>query len=217
MVKKKATDVPDYGRFTEEEMHSFYRIKSSPWFWRKKAEELKYAADILIPFAMDRLDIISNCLDEDKDVDFGKLPPDLFSIVTGLLGYSLECLFKASIIRDNPNFVENGKQDEQLKNHNLLKLAGLAKIQLSQDEKNTCENLTEVMYLDFRYPVDRKATLEKCVFTFGRSIYDVSNELYEKLHATVNQIHLKDGVIKFNESTAKYNTHKKTNKVVTKK
>lgn len=215
MAKKKIMVVPNYCGFTEDEMFALYKVKSSPWFWRKKAEELKYAADILWPLALDRLEKISASLKSKKELDLNKLPPEIFSTAEGLLGYSLECLLKASIIRDNPNFMDKGQQDECLKTHNLLKLAGLAKIQLTQDEERTCETLTDAMYLDFRYPVDRQVKLDKGSITMGRSIIDVGNELYEKLHVTVDQIHTAKGdVIKFESTSAKYVAPKKAKKVV---
>ncbi|MBL7891873.1 MAG: hypothetical protein JNL63_04535 [Bacteroidia bacterium] len=216
--KKKPVVIPNYCGFTEEEMFALYRIKSSPWFWRQKAEELKYAADLLWPIALKRLNNISSSIKRKKDVDFSNLPPETFSTAKGLLGFSLECLFKASIIRDNPNFMDNGQQDNQMHTHNLVKLTEIGKIVLTREEINVCQVLTDTMYVDFRYPIDREIKLENGSVSIGRNIIDVGNELYDKLHGTVDQIHTAKGeVIKFGRSTAKFAPLKKMEKQLKKK
>ena len=218
MTKKKPVVIPNYCGFTEDEMNGLYRFESSPFFWRQKAEELKYAADLLWPIALQRLDKISASVKKKKGIDFSKLPPEIFTTAKGLLGFSLECLFKACIIRDNPEFVKSGKQNDQMKTHNLLKLAQIGKIVLSHEEGHTCKTLTDAMYVDFRYPVDRHITMKSSITSVGRSIIDVGNDLFEKLHETVNQIHIpKGGVIKFSMRTSRYTPSKKVRKVIVKK
>jgi hypothetical protein len=191
--KKKIIAVPNYCGFTEEEMFGLYRVKSSPYFWRQKAAELKYAADQLWPLAIERLDKINTSIKTKNDVNIMELPPDTFTTAEGLLGFSLECLFKACIIRDNPQFMNDGQQDDKMKTHNLLELATIGNINLNHEERSVCQMLTDVMYVYFRYPVDQQVTLEKGSMSVGRSIIDVGNELYEKLYGTVDQIHTAKG------------------------
>lgn len=213
--KTKTVDTTNYCGFTEDEMFGLYRIKSSPLYWRQKAEELKYSADVLWPIALRKLDKINSAIKKNKAPDFQKLPPDVFNTAKGLLGFSLECLFKAVIIRDNPNLIDKGEQNNKLKTHNLLKLAEIGKIALNSDERHTCEVLTDAMYVDFRYPTDQKITPQKGGMTVGRSIIDVGNELYDKLHGTVNQIHtVKGGAINFDWTSARFAPKKEAKKSV---
>jgi hypothetical protein len=205
MKKKKATTLSNHCGFTEKEMFALYRVKSSPWFWRKKAEELKYSADVLWPKAIRHLNKVSASVHKKQMPDFEKLPPQVFTTASGLLGFSLECLFKACIIRDNPHFMDNGQQNSQMKTHDLLYLAELGKIPLSQEEKSVCQKLTKTMYVDFRYPVDKNVTSSEGSVAVGRSIIEVGNELYERLHKTVNQIHTADGgAVPFEVNSSRY-------------
>jgi len=214
----KTIDTTNYCGFTEDEMYGLYRFDSSPLYWRQKSEELKYAADILWPVALGKLDKIHSAIKKNKDPDFKKLPPDVFNTAKGLLGFSLECLFKATIIKNNPNLIDKGKQNDILKTHNLIKLAEIAGIALNSDERHTCTVLTDAMYVDFRYPTDRQITPKKGSMSVGRSIIEVGNELYDKLHGTVNQIHaVKGGSLNVDWTFAKYSPKKKARKVAARK
>src|SRR5690554_2304154 len=110
---------------------SVFKVLASPYFWRQKAEELKYASEILWPYAERRADKAYQQVKEKMSLDLKTLEPDTFSIFMSLLGYSIEALFKGVIIRDNPSYVSNGKLSSKLTHHNLIELAKLGKIELS--------------------------------------------------------------------------------------
>ena len=116
-----------------------FKVKASPYFWRQKAEELKFASEILWPSVQNRQNKISKSIENDIEIDFNKIEPDTFSIFLSLIGFSTECLFKGVAVRDNPSFVYNGKLAKHLTSHDLIKLAKIAKIQLSQNEEIFCK------------------------------------------------------------------------------
>lgn len=193
-MAKLIVDTTNFCNRTDEEMFGLFRVKSSPFFWREKAEQLKYSSDVLLPKAINRMDKLT-AMAEKEELDLSKLPPDTFAIAYGLLGFSLECLFKACIIRDNPHFVDKGKHSEELKNHNLLQLATIGKIELNEREKGACETLTEYMYVDFRYPIDRVLKPKKRgLYTmYSKSISLEANEIFARLHKTVSHWHFAKG------------------------
>lgn len=135
---------------SEEEKIDLYKVMGSPYFWRRKAKELKFSAEILFPVAKEQIEKSVSVI-KDKNFD-----PDEYNWVhptyMALIGFSTECLFKAAIIRDNPAFVSNGKLAKSLKTHNLIKLAKLAKIHLTYDEEKFCEEAYEYMEW-YRYPI----------------------------------------------------------------
>ena len=188
--------------FTDEEMNQLYYVKASPIFWRQKAEELKYASDILFPYALKRNRKLSQDAAK-KDFDLGKLPPNVFSQAFALLGFSLECLFKAALIRDNPNFTSGGKLSKIITNHNLNSLAALAKINLNSDEIYACKRLTEIMLKDFRYPINKEVEKTNRMSRVI-DIPKVGQIIYQRLHSTVNQLHTSEGaVIEYKRATSK--------------
>lgn len=188
--------------FTDEEMNQLFRVKASPLFWRQKAEELKYASDILLRFANDRSDAMMVQI-EKKKLDLTKLPPSVYAQAFALLGFSLECLFKASIIRDNPDLTKNGKLSKDLWSHNLIKLATLAKIPLNSKEHYACERLTEVMLKDFRYPINKEKET-KIDNTKITNIPVLGSILYYRIHPNVNQLHpAKGGTVHYEIATSK--------------
>jgi hypothetical protein len=159
-----------------------FKVKASPIFWRIKAEELKYASELIWPHAIARLDKIS------IEPDLSKLEPDTFSIYLSLIGFSTECLFKASAIRDNPEFVSNGTLASKLRGHDLIKLANLAKIGLSQNEQIFCKQAYRAMVVDSRYPIALESEPINGVMMIGGNCKEVFESLYNKLYPNLNQI-----------------------------
>jgi hypothetical protein len=182
--KNKKPVLPNPCGFTEEEMHQIYKAKAHPLFWKQKAEELKYSAELLLPSAKKYMEELNELVKE-ENLDLSGLPPSVFSTVDGLMGFSLECLLKGCIIKDNPHFMDNGEQNNEMHTHDLVKLAEKAKINLNSDEIYVCQNLTKVMYVDFRYPVDKYATIRQGsskVINFD----EVFNGLYNRIHSMLN-------------------------------
>jgi len=194
--------------FTDEEMNQLYYVKASPIFWRQKAEELKYASDILFPYALRRNKKLAQDISK-KDFDLGKLVPSVFSQAFALLGFSLECLFKATLIRNNPNFISGGKLSKAMTNHNLCALATLAKINLNDEEIYACKRLTEIMLKDFRYPINKEVDKTNSRGSRVINIPKIGQDIYQRLHSTVSQLHTSDGgVIEYKYATAKPFTRK---------
>lgn len=192
IIKKLVKRVAKCKPLTEKETHALYRVYASPYFWRQKAEQLKHAADILLP----ELDKHSNALmkqTKGKEVSLAFVPPSLYSSYIGLLGFSIECLFKACIIRDSPTHISQGRQNKIMKTHNLLQLADLGQIKLDKNEKWACELLSETMYVDFRYPVDLYYKPNKGSTSLGVSVIDISNALFARIYPTVDQLHFAMG------------------------
>lgn len=159
-----------------------FKVKASPIFWRQKAEELKCASELIWPHATARLDKI---IDEP---DLSKLGPNTFSIYLSLIGFSTECLFKASAIRDNPGFVSNGNLSSKLREHDLIKLAKLAKIGLSQNEHIFCKQAYRAMIIDSRYPIALGSETIIGVMLIGGNCKEVFENLYNKLYPNLDQI-----------------------------
>lgn len=165
-----------------------FKVKASPYFWRLKSEESKFAAEILWSSVEKRQAKISKSLDEETEIDFTDLEPDLFSIFLSLIGFSTECLFKGVAIRNNPLLVSNGKLNKQLKSHDLIKLAKLAKIQLSQHEEIFCKQAFKAMVIDSRYPIPLEVGAPDNSMEIGGHCKDVFSELYKRLYPMLEQI-----------------------------
>lgn len=192
-VKKMVKRVSKCKPLTEIETHGLYRVFSSPYFWRQKAEQLKHAADILLPELDKHSDALMSQIEE-ENISLEIIPPNINSSYLGLLGFSIECLFKACIIRDNPKHISQGRQNKIMKTHNLLQLANLGQIELSNNERWACELLSETMYVDFRYPVDQYYKPSKGNFSSpGVSVIDISNALFARIYPTVSQFHFAKG------------------------
>ena len=170
---------------TENEI--VYRFLGSPFFWRNKARELKYASDKLLPSAMDFLSKLNEQINQSIDAGFDKIEPNVFSIFLALTGFSTECLFKAFIIRDNPSYISNGVLSNKLTNHDLIQLAQLGKIKLTSYEKIYCRQAMDAM-VEFRYPIDKKMSQTTTVQDIGGKCYIVFNDLYDRLYPDVDHI-----------------------------
>ena len=164
-----------------------YKVKASPFFWRQKVEELKFAAEILWPHAEERLNKIIKSAEENSELDVNSLEPDTFSIFLSLLGSSTEALFKGLIIRDNPSYVSNGKLSSKLTTHDLIKLSKLAKLSLSQHEKIFCRQAYKAMIIKSRYPIPKDNIETDYSMEIGGHCKDVFTSLYNRLHTTLGQ------------------------------
>lgn len=165
-----------------------FKVKASPLFWRQKAEESKYAAELIWPHAEGRLNKILESTN-DPNFDIHQLEPNTFSIFLSLLGFSTECLFKAAIIRDNPSFVSNGVLSSKVRGHNLIELAKLAKINLSHDERIFCEQAQRAMVVESRYPIAKVAESPNTSIEIGSHCKEVFEALFNRIHPAVGQLH----------------------------
>jgi len=166
----------------------FFKVKASPFFWRQKAEELKFAAKIIWPYAEERYNRIVKSAKEKSELDINSLDPDTFSIYLSLSGFSTEALFKGVIIRDNPSFVSNGKLSSKLTTHDLIKLSKLAKIALSQNEGIFCRQAYRAMIIESRYPIPKDIGDTNHSMEIGGHCMELFNGLYDRLYPTIGQI-----------------------------
>lgn len=164
-----------------------YKVKASPFFWRQKAEELKFAAEILRPHAEERLSKNIKSAEGNSELDVNSLEPDTFPIFLSLLGFSTEALFKGVIIRDNPTYVSNGKLSLKIKTHDLIKLSKLAKLSLFQHEKIFCKQAYKAMIIESRYPIPKDNSETDYSMEIGGHCKDVFTGLYNRLYPTLGQ------------------------------
>ena len=163
-----------------------YKIKGSPFFWRLKAEQLRHSAEILWPHAEEWLEKLSNIDIQENKIDYKELGPDVFPTFMALLGFSTECLFKATIIRDNKQFISNGKMAKQLKSHDLIWLAKTAKIRLTNHEQIFCRQAHEHM-VNYRYPIPAEIAEENFAHKIDGHCKTVFTELYDRLFPGLDQ------------------------------
>lgn len=167
-----------------------FKVMASPFFWRQKAEELKFASEIIWPHAEGRLNQITKYAEEgNMNFDINSLEPDTFSIFLSLLGFSTEALFKGVIIRDNPSYVSNGKLSSKLTTHDLVKLSKIAKITLSQHEEIFCGHAYKAMMIESRYPIPKDMNERENSMAIGGHCKDVFTGLYDRLHPTLGQFY----------------------------
>lgn len=174
--------------FHQKDLEIFFKVKASPYFWREKAWESKYAAEILWPVGIANMKAISQGVGEGNILELLAQNPNILSIPLSLMGFSIECLLKAIIVRDNPAFVSNGVLSRKLRSHDLIKLAKTAKYNLTQNEKIFCKQAYKAMTVDSRYPISLAAGDEEMSVEIGGNAREVFLELYDKIYPNVGQI-----------------------------
>ena len=162
-----------------------YKVKASPFFWRQKAEELKFAAEILWPHAEERLNKTIESVEENSEFDINSLEPDTFYIFLSLLGFSTEGLFIGVITRDYPSYVSNGKLSSKLITHDLIELSMLAKLSLSPHEKIFCKQAYKAIMFESRYPIPKDNSETDYSMEIGGHCKDVFTSLYNRLYPTL--------------------------------
>lgn len=169
----------------EPEPHQFYRMHASPYFWRMKADELRHAADILWPECVRQLESLTPPF---RGADNEALTPPLmtFTIFSALAGFSIECLLKGTAIKQDQTLISNGNLAGKLQNHNLLKLARLARVPLSQNEHIFCKHVNHDMEVEFRYPVAKSHTRRRDSIQLGGKWPDVYHGLFNRLRPGLN-------------------------------
>lgn len=164
-------------------------MKGSPFFWRQKAEELKFAAEILWPTTQHRLQKINSDIKK-GEVDFSSLAPDIFSIVMSLFGHSIEALFKGLIISKNSGFLSNGTLPRKLRTHDLILLANFAEIKLTENEIIFCNQALKAIAYEGRCPIAKNILEEKeTSIEIGGNCRDVFMTLYNKIYPQLNSFY----------------------------
>lgn len=168
-----------------EDGELIFKVMSYPFFWKLKAEELKFAAEILWPHAIGRLNEISKPIEGNSFSDKQNIEPDTFFVFLSLLGYSTEVLFKGIIIKNNPSFVSNGILSKKLKTHDLIKLSILANISLTHQEKIFCGQAYQAMMVESKYPIPNDFVETLYPPSIGGHCKEVFTGLYNRLYPTL--------------------------------
>ena len=169
-------------KFNEE---NIFKFEASPIFWRSKAAQLKHAAAILEPSYENWKKNISQLIMSIENLDFNYFETNTTSIYLALLGFSIECLMKGIIIKNNPDLISNGKLSREITNHNLINLASKWDINLSKQEKTFCNTAIRAMVIDFRYPINKVMEEKKGYSVGGPNINIVFNDLYLRLYKMI--------------------------------
>jgi hypothetical protein len=133
---------------TSDPERDFEMAGNNPLAWWLSAETLLRAAsrirETTVPY-----------------IDRGQTFMSSESSVYGLLlGYAIECLLKARLVVNGHKFVdENGNfRKPQAPDHNLLRLAELAAVVLTDPERDAIDRLSSLVLFAGRYPIPTKST-----------------------------------------------------------
>lgn len=160
-------------------------MHASPVFWGIKAASLRHAAEVLWPECERELDKVVNRDRTNPELSGGSFIWT-FDIYGALLGYSIECLLKGKIIGDDQTLVSNGSLAKKLQTHDLKKLACMAKVVLSHDERVFCEQVQQMMKTEFRYPIPKSHDKQIEGYEGGGKWPEVFEGLYNRIHPLLN-------------------------------
>lgn len=136
---------------------SYERRKNTDSYWHSKSEDFLYSASILW-----------DNLEKGGSWDVYKM----------LMGLAFELLFKAICVQKETKF-DYG--------HDLRKLAEFAQVELSEEEKDILDILTEYIIWDAKYPVPKKPSkLQKHWQKQHKCLNDVYSEADNLALATYN-------------------------------
>lgn len=142
---------------------SMFKAGQDPSFWLSSAIRLFEAAEIifdsqeLIKVEYDRaFEAAVEEADRTGRADILSEQPN-YQPAEMLCGFAIENALKGIIVANEPSRISDTQLDRELRVHNLVELARLAKIQLSFEEGHICTNLSTVVEWAGRYPVATKA------------------------------------------------------------
>jgi hypothetical protein len=160
-----------------------YKINGSPYFWRKKAEQMDFIVKTLKPTVEDHMTKLMEIIQNGKDDEILGLPPNVFEAVLAHMGYSIECLCKGAIIQNTPSFISNGVIAKHLKTHNLLELLKLTGLEITRHDIDIC-NLSLRAIEKYRYPIPKNAEESESgmMISLGKSYNEAYTDLYNKLY-----------------------------------
>jgi len=175
-----------------------FRIYSSPFWWKLKAETLKHSGELC---RKDTLDFFSQC--DKLEAELGRKSVNELVTKRGLgtgdvewamFGFSLEVLLKGIIYHRNPRYIFNGSIDykshkkNQLPNvqhHDLERLFIILNENLNYEELSCCRFLHNKMK-NYRYPVPNfMHETQESIRVVG-DIYSTYKSLYERLNQIVD-------------------------------
>jgi len=178
-------DLRERRKMTESEEHQHFRMQASPVYWGIKAASLRNAAALLWAECERELDVI---VKRDRDNSHLSAVSMIwtFDIYGAMLGYSIECLLKGKIILDDPALVSNGSMAKRVQIHDLKKLARMAKVTLSHNERVFCDRVQRMMVTEFRYPIPKSHEKRVDGYEGGGNWPDVYEGLYSRIHPMLN-------------------------------
>ena len=159
----------------------FDATTENPGSWFLEGMQLKVAAE--------RIDWLFNPATEAEQ------SLSLMSIYRFLMGLSFENLIKGILHAQGHKVIENGKFTTLFSKHDLKYLANaldLSKINITENEKNTLNNLTPYIIWAGRYPLPKHKN-DIIAKDHGRTEHQHEIELWEKLAEYLASISTKPG------------------------
>ena len=160
-----------------------YKINGSPYFWRKKAEQMDFIVKTLQPTVENHMSQLMEIIRNGNVNEIIELPPNVFEAVLAHMGYSIECLCIGAIIQNNPSFISNGAMAKHLKTHNLFELLKLTGAEVTSHDLGIC-NLAFKAIEKYRYPIPKKVEDSEGGFMIstGKNYNEAYTDLYNKLY-----------------------------------
>lgn len=182
----------DFGNLVFMHDEEMYKIYGSPYFWRRKAEEMKFIVETLSPTVDDHITQLIVSIDKDDDSKFLDFPPNIFEAVLAHMGYSLECLLKGVIIQNNPSYISNGVMAKHLKSHDLVNLLKLSKIEFNSHDLHICR-LCMSSIEKYRYPIPKQMGEQThSMMSLGKDCREAFKDLYDKLYPLSSKLGKRD-------------------------
>jgi hypothetical protein len=147
-----------YPQFVVDYLQRLRNLQS----WVDNADKLLEAAKVLEPQLQDFWNVVQTNAKEGRYNKGGEpphIPPsDLHGPYFILVSYALENFFKALIIRDRGNeidnqFLQTGRLPSLIKEHDLVKLAKRANVKIDIKEEDALTRLSRFSKWKGRYPV----------------------------------------------------------------
>lgn len=166
--------------------------------WIDKAEELLAGAKALEPLVRSFWDTSIAELKEGRDGEGGEVPQNLRGVYFMLVAYALENLFKALIIREHQDDIQDqvlrtgGKLPEIANNHDLIRLAKAAHfiIDVGDEDMLTRLHWNSVWAGRYPLPVDCGGLKNVKVYSDGKGYLTAcfySNDI-DRLNALVQRV-----------------------------
>jgi hypothetical protein len=153
------------GNWADRLNQAEFLYQTQPVPWMEKAVALKYSAEVLLARTQESGDRSWKIEFGDSLAKFGSTMKEsemLGGSYLVLAGMALENLFKAILVLQNPALVNGCKAclKEEIRTHDLLRLSGKIRIDLSDaefDARAFLEKLATYVTWEGRYPVPLKA------------------------------------------------------------
>ena len=99
-----------------------------------------------------------------------------------LAALAIENLLKAILVRQNPDYIRNGKfRGKTISSHNLVEIAAKAAVDLTSDEQDFCELGTESILHFGRYHIGKSVSESPRKVVVRESAFPVYEALYPRL------------------------------------